>query len=350
MFTMQRQRLENELNVLPEKEMFFPVALRKVQWTDHRGVAHRVPNQYALVDLEREQALSIVSDQYKVITNQDAFHLADLIIQAVFIGATIKDFHLFNVYMPRTRSYCRMDLIKPQSFYKPFGDQTNSYTPFVRISNSYNKMFVLQFEIGFCRWICKNGCIFGGKSIKLSFTHTYAELGRDEAHRIIDSARHQLGTIQDIWGGVEKRLNILHSIPLPESKVLDMYCSAFGIQVDSKKLSDVQKANWAMKAEHIVDTAKDYFAEMGNNAYAMFNTLTDFASFPEAAGVSTNLVHAYQHKVGAWVDRIVDAAKDPKFSIAKFIGNEAMDTAIFLESLIKKSPKTNIPTKQPTLF
>ena len=51
--------------------------------------------------------------------------------------------------MPQSISSCRIDLIIPYSQDNPFADKKDTWTPFIRISNSYNRTLVLKYEIGF---------------------------------------------------------------------------------------------------------------------------------------------------------------------------------------------------------
>lgn len=67
----------------------------------------------------------------------------------------------------------------------------------------------------------------------------------------------------------------------------------------------------------------------------IFNVLSDFASFPVAYAHQSSFIHGLQRKVGLWADELILEAKKPEFSRYKYIGEETMNTAFFLESLIK---------------
>lgn len=315
-------------------EAFFPVTMASVSWSDNEGNFHKISGQYAIIDFSTKKTFSVVSDRYHLILNKEAYDFADAIIRGVFEGFTLSDFECFNIYMPKTRGSCRIDLIIPHNFNNPFGDPRENWTPFVRISNSYNKTLVLKYEIGFCRWICLNGVIFGQKGITIKFVHT-DEINPKTINLYILKAQQEIGNIRNLWNAFENKLLRLKEIPLPSTMALPMFCKAFGLEIDETKVSKSQKENFKIKAQKIITSSKEYFAELGNNAYALFNVLTDFASFSEGVANPHNFIHGYQRKVGDWVDNIVTESSKPDFSLYKYIGEAAMNSAFFLESLVE---------------
>jgi len=312
-------------------EAFFPIRKERMQWIDKQGKPHIVNNQWALVD-DRGRTLSIVSDKYKLITNEDAYYWADFVIRGVFADCTLSDFECFNVYMPTTRGSCRIDLIIPNSFKDPFGNK-DSWIPFIRISNSYNKTIVLKYEVGFCRWICQNGVIFSQKGIKLSFNHA-ERISRDLIESITSKAHQEIGEIDSLWSAFQKKLNTLKKINVPISLWLAIFCKAFDINPDKDKLTEGQVITLMKKTKQIKDSSKEYSDELGVNAYALFNVLSDFASFPSNASTLANYVHNYQQKVGTWVNGFLCEVEKTDFSLESYVGENAISTANFLESLI----------------
>lgn len=281
----------------------------------------------------RGNVLSVVSSKYRLLLNEEAYKLADYIVRAVFNGKTLADFECFNILMPKSKGSCRIDLIIPNNFNKLFGDDNESWTPFVRISNSYNKTMVLKYEIGFCRWICKNGMIFGQLGMTFSMNHL-GYITPDEINRLIEKARRSIGEIGSLWSQFEKKMIQLKNTPIPISSALAMYCKAFDIKINKNEVSDNKVEILRSKAKQIVKASKDYFKELGNNGYAMMNVLTDFASFPDWTSSPSNFVDGYQRKVGAWVDDFLKESQKEGFSPSKYIGDEYQDTAYYLESLV----------------
>jgi hypothetical protein len=96
----------------------------------------------------------------------------------------------------------------------------------------------------------------------------------------------------------------------------------------------MQKESLKHKAEQIARLSDEYFNEMGDNAYAMMNVLTDYASFPAWPKNPTNYIDGYHHKVGRWVDEITTRNKTHGFDMSKYIGNEYRDSASYMTSLL----------------
>ena len=313
-------------------EVMFPVETRPVFWENRYGRRTTIRGQYAIIDTERENTLAVVTDKYQLISNEEAYNLADLIIRGVFNNRTIDDFVCYNVRLSRSRGSCIIDLIIPNNFSQLFGDEKESWTPFLRITNSYNRKSVLRYEIGFCRWICLNGCIFGQKGFTISIRHDELDY-YGNYQKIIDEARSKMGNIDSIWQTIMERLESLRAIDISQLMVLPLFCKIFGIKIDKDKITPTQEESLAVRATQILHSAQEYFQEMGNNAYALFNVMTDYASFPANMSETSITIHNLQHRVGSWVDEFLDEYNKEGFSLSKYIGEEAMDAAFYLEKL-----------------
>lgn len=315
---------------------FFPVAVRPAFWMDAERKQHYIPGQKVLVDVERDYPLAVVSERYRLVTNEEAYREADVIVRGVFDGCTLDDFRCYNIMMPSTRSSCRMDFIIPHSRFSAFGDRRESYTPFLRISNSYNRTLVLRYEIGFCRWICLNGCIFGGRSYTATFVHSLQKKRRS-VHEAIAEARRTIGSIDEIWVALERKLTALSGIAVPFDLALPVFCQVFGVpDVDKEEVSLSVADKHAARAEHFIEQARSYYDELGANAYALFNALTDFASFPDGQTMASTFVHGYQRKVGAWADDVVAAAKGRDFVFGKTVTDASRKAANALQKRMAK--------------
>lgn len=318
------------------QDAFFEVSTQPVYWFDGFW-KHEIHGQKAIVDESTGNALSVVSSKYNVITNKTAYELCKHIINHIFSNVKLEDFQCFNILMPKTKGSCRIDLIIPQTYHSPFGDRKENWTPFIRISNSYNRTVTLKYEVGFCRWICLNGVIFNQTGVTLSYTHS-ENIDESQIVKHLKNLK-SLERIDKMWETFDKKMNTLQEILIPESMALPIFCKAFGIEIDKDEVSERQKETLGIKASQIIDSSKEYFKELGNNAYAVFNVLTDYASYPQGISSIATAVHGFQRKVGDWVDEIVVHSKQEGFNLYDYIGKEVMNTAFFLESLVSKEDK-----------
>ena len=326
--------ITREWNKKDIRVAMYPVEQQPVYLESRYGNGKRIPGYYAIVDVERENTLAVVTERYQLISNKEAFELADLIIRGVFAGRTLDDFVCHNVRVSKSRGSCIIDLIIPNNYKVLFGDENESWTPFLRITNSYNRNSVLRYEIGFCRWICLNGCIFGQKGFTISIRHDDLDYyGNYE--EIIKEARLKMGDIDSIWQTIINRLNALRNIEISRMMVLPLFCKIFNVHFDKDKLTPGQVQSLAVRTEQILNSAKEYFEEMGSNAYALFNVMTDYASFPANMSDTSVSIHNLQHRVGTWVDEFIEMYDKEGFSLSKYIGEEAMDAAFYMETLVK---------------
>ena len=315
------------------KEAFFNVDLTELQvklgfeWKKVKGYK-------AVVNLDEKNVICVVSRNYHLVTNEEAYNIGDYVVQALFEGASLKDFQCYNLVMPQSKGSCRIDMIMPQSKESPFGDMNDPWTPFVRISNSYNRKVKLHYEIGFCRWICLNGVIFDQKGIDVSLSHT-KEISEKRIMEMVYSQIGEVDYVKKQWEELKRKLICLRRIEMTSSMALPMFCRAFNVKIDRKSISPTTKKLLREKAKLVKKLSKDYFSEMGNNADAIFNVLTDFATYPEYADNTSIHIHSYQKIVGRWADELIrKTSDDNNFSMTDFIGRTAQDNAYYMESLI----------------
>lgn len=325
--------ITNETNYRDVNEAFFPVEEQPVSLEYPKGRYHRIHGYKAIVETETRNIFSVVSSNYRLVLNAEAYEIADFVIKTVFEGKTILDFKCLNILMPKTKGSCRMDLVIPNNYNTLFGNKTESWTPFIRISNSYNRTATLRYVIGFCRWICLNGVILGQTGISLSINHT-GRITRQEIGYLVSIAKTKMGSIGSLWEAFERKMAQLKRITLPSSSALAIFCKVFDVVYDEKEVSEAKKEILSKRAEQIVKASKEYFKEMGNNAYAMMNVLTYYASFPEWTPNPSLYVDGYQRRVGKWVDDFIEETQNPYFSLSEYIGNDYQNTAYYLESLV----------------
>ena len=167
------------------------------------------------------------------------------------------------------------------------------------------------------------------KNVICVVSRNYHLVTNEEAYNIGDYVKKQ-------WEELKRKLICLRRIEMTSSMALPMFCRAFNVKIDRKSISPTTKKLLREKAKLVKKLSKDYFSEMGNNAYAIFNVLTDFATYPEYADNTSIHIHSYQKIVGRWADELIrKTSDDNNFSMTDFIGRTAQDNAYYMESLIE---------------
>ena len=174
--TSENQRWEAALH-----NACFPVTLTNVYVGNPSRYAKRyraVVHADARVDGD---PFAIVTDQYRLIRNEDVIDLGHEAFERLFGSDCRARMTVFNVVTATGRGSFFADFTAPELNCSipipPYngstdldGDQSR-HTVFLRTVNSYNRTQAVRLEAGICRWICRNGMIFGKQSIQFRDPH-----------------------------------------------------------------------------------------------------------------------------------------------------------------------------------
>lgn len=245
------------------KSAFFPVELSPVYVGLPVDAAHEysensrcelVPlkRHFAVVDISRKHTFTVVTNEYELVTNEEAYEMAREVMEKVFHVTTMEDMECFNVIMPSTRSFCHIDLVHKSAGFSPW--EKDEWTAFIRITNSYNKTRRLKFELGFCRWICMNGMIFGATSVEYSYAHTRGE--KECVKRFVEN----IGDIRKMEVLLTEKLHNLRRYHVPENLMLPVMCRAFNIKVNESVYKKERRVEELVELrEHAKRLTEEYF-------------------------------------------------------------------------------------------
>lgn len=317
---------------------FFPVALKPLFFEPTQKVEtetqtdlfaselKQLPRHFAVVDQSNDHVFSVVTDNYRLVTNKEAFDSAQKVMKKVFQVVKAEDLACLNVTMPSTRSFCHIDLIHKEADFSPW--EKDKWTAFLRITNSYNRTRLLRFELGFCRWICLNGMIFGSKSVEFSCAHTKG--GIDKVERFIEN----VGDIRKLELELTEKLHQLKRYHVPEQYMLPLACKVFDLKVDpdaTKKPKRVSELIEFRTAVH--KRSKEYYQKLGAHGYTALNVLTDLSSRPVGGFSVESKIDGMQRQCGGWVDAFIDEISKKSFSFDSYLAEYAQ-TAEVLRSLV----------------
>ncbi len=192
------------------------------------------------------------------------------------------------------------------------GGISDVHTPFLRVTNSYNGRRALRFDLGFMRKHCSNGVIFEEKVATVTAAHT------KDAIEKLDLA----GAVRN-FGDLKQRftacLGTLRGIALTDAESLEIVRAVLALPVAREELS--KRTNEAIEQLDADVAALDahHRQEIGRNAYAAFNTMTDFATRPPVSFLVRRDRATLQGRAGSWLKTFHEAARRPGFSVEGYL-------------------------------
>jgi hypothetical protein len=218
----------------------------------------KVPDKVALVNLRTEQPVSVVSNRYALITNREVVQkTADSIIRA---GIDITDFGVSTQASHHgSRTLLRFDF----PAYQVLKETKNATHLSIVVMNSYDGSWRYQTNLGAIRMACANGCVFGDMLASAKYSHRHGISVADISDRLV-------GMIDD-FGNSEEWFTTLMGRKVTDDEV-DLTFLKFLDLTDE----DALDSSRVVKELHVL--FDKYAIEMGKNAYALYNSLTDFVT------------------------------------------------------------------------
>jgi hypothetical protein len=194
-----------------------------------------------------------------------------------------------------------VDLVHPTYVLNLLGSarRAEEYVPYVRVTNSYNGTRALRFDVGFCRKLCGNGVIFERETVGFSFLHLLRQVPTEEFKFRIKAG--QFERLVARFGGF---VTALYAAPANEDWSRTVIEDVLGVP-SAEDARQEQDARLRLDLRALVNRSEEtlarYRRELGHNAYAVFNTMTELAdTLANARGFQRDR-NSMQRAVGAWV-------------------------------------------------
>ena len=293
---------------------FFPVHETPIRATVTRNGTTMdviVPHKKALVAADSGEIVGVVGDGYKVFTNEEAVHLCQKFCLDAFPDTKAAEWMFVDGHGPGTRSWAALD-IHHQSHTMNLmdipGGPSEVFTPYVRITNSYNGTRALRVDVGFLRTHCGNGVIFEQQAATLSVPHTRQGIRTLKVVRPFTGMAALREKFANALAGVR-------AVAVTQEQALQLVRLVIGWP----KLPEDPKA-WELTDQTRLDADLEarlggYFRDLNANAYAAFNTMTDIASHPPQSPRFRRDRPSLERRAGAWLRDFTFAAAEPGFTI-----------------------------------
>jgi hypothetical protein len=277
-----------------------------------------VPNKKAIVNTKTDRVLGVVSRGYRLVTNSEALGWAYQCCRTVFPDTKSGEWEIKVSDAPQSGGHCFIDFVHNSTAldftFVPAKDRPDAFGPFIRVTNSYNGLRALAFDIGFFRKVCTNGMILPKSIIRFKFTHSQRDIGEAITFEI---AHERLATIK---ASFNKYLEALRNCAVPRSKFEPLFCGILLIRKpkDVKPESPMAE-DWGTLSQHLSSLCGRYKEELGENAYAVFNAITEFASHPLENRCVHRERHSFQRLAGDWLSKFSQECLQPGFSLSNYM-------------------------------
>ncbi len=342
--------------------IFFDVQLAPL-YTIIDGKQVKVPGK-AVFDMGLKRVIATVSDDYQLVTHKEAITLGKKVFMELLGTDSEKDIEIFRVYAPWDGASCIIDLVHKTYSMNLYGlsDKPEIYLPYMRITNSYNKRLKLGFYVGFYREICLNGVIFKQFSKNFSFCHLRKEFANlDEVSRII-KREIRVSSMEVMFRNFSEWLKVLKSIEVSTEDACEIVKLLFNIR-EVKEIETTLKLKRQAKSDRHSQAIEEHedllgnvrsrifrnLREIGENAYGLFNAITDIASRPPRSFYFKRQIPTLQRLAGEWLLSFYRyLKKTPDFDIKEYIqefrntGVPPLSSKSGIVSLIDDDPDRSI--------
>lgn len=255
----------------------------------------------------KEKIFSVVSNNYSLITNTQAFELGRRIFREFFPAVNEKDFTIFNVTHPETRSFCYIDIVNNLYTFNIW--ESEVYVPFMRITNSYNKTKALRFDIGFSREMCDNGVIFEKETVSINYIHYKRDFKKNYKEILNDfKPGEKFGKLKSLEKEFTGFMQKLRDIKIDKKYYVPMTAKIFNLKFNIDSENENLKKRDIKLMKEFIDYCKilrnKYSYILGNNAYSVFNVATEFANNRDF--VKGYRYNEFQSKAGEWLKAVAN--------------------------------------------
>ncbi|MBK7441122.1 MAG: hypothetical protein WAT43_08480 [Chitinophagales bacterium] len=273
----------------------------------------KVKSYKAIVNLTNNEVLSVVTGNYKIVTNEEAIALGKKAFVELFPSVNEKELVIFKIISSARKTFCHIDLvhknIKLSHDSKEW--EQDSWYPYLRITNSYNKTYALSFELGFVRKLCSNGVIFNKKTVRVKYNHTKTEIPYDILPDVSALKKLEADFISSLYN--LKRFYVKSDFFTP------ITLKALNIKEKSYTGKEQQFDNLVSSVEGL---NTNYINKDGENAYALFNVMSDLVSNNPNDIMGYHLApNSYYKKISHWMLSFASAMESRDFTIERYLNS-----------------------------
>jgi len=274
-----------------------------------------IPGKKALIHQGTGHVLGVVSRDYRVVTNQEAVSMAREVCDKAFPGLSSVEWEDKRASAPRTLSYAFIDLMHKTHMLNYWDSEIKKddpFTPFLRVTNSFNGARALRFDIGFMRKHCSNGVIFEEEVATIKASHSKEALAQ---LKIEITSR----SLPQMWAEFSKFLTSVRSISMDTAQSTLALNTVLHLPDPNPDDKPARKEALDALATDFSARLTGYQKELGSNAYAVFNTLTDIAARPPESVYFQKDRDTIEKRSGRWLKELARQNQTTGFDLNAWI-------------------------------
>jgi hypothetical protein len=172
----------------------------------------------------------------------------------------------------------------------------------------------LVFDIGFFRKVCTNGLILQDAIIQFKFSHMRRDIG-EQIHFQVDHDR-----LAKLKGRFGEYVAALRACPVPRKDLASFVRKVLALRPLVPLEPNTREADdWNALSTYVADMCDRYAADLGDNAYAVFNAVTEFASHPPGNRFVRRDRNSLQRLAGEWVSGFSQQCRRPDFDLTGYL-------------------------------
>jgi len=271
------------------------------------------PNYKAVVNQENGQILSVVGSSYRLIPNKDALEMGKELFSRIYPNVNKNDLISYKVVAPESKASAHIDLIHKDVNFNVWQQET--WLPFLRVTNSYNRTYALSFEIGFVRKLCSNGVLFNKETMKIKYVHSKS--GKMDLQT-------DASAIAQVAGLFRSQCIILREYAIPKEMMFALVCQIMKLNL---KLPDNNQYKRKIKnLQNLFNNVNDLTSIYANNgavnAYTTLNIVSDLVShqnvYKNLTGFHFN-VRSFYARPSVWMEDFTREIVKNNFDLNKYL-------------------------------
>lgn len=200
---------------------------------------------------------------------------------------------MFNVVLAKRQGSFFADFTTPELNFDVDvpGIGLDTHTFFLRVVNSYNRTQAVRMEVGICRWICRNGIIFGKQSIQIRAPH------HKDKYQLMDEIAMQARPVEmaALHEKISRAFNIRNGM-----SVLEGAWQVLELAVPGPNSKSRVSKTWIDRCKNLVSLAEKYENQCGKNAFSALQAASEWAQ--NSAETSPTQRNSYERRCGRMLE------------------------------------------------